>query len=74
MHRLRAQIARQVQLHELGSLGCIFEMQTCRFQNIAPQLFPSFGLGKDRVAERTRHVAALFRLTYLEDKFHRQLG
>jgi hypothetical protein len=26
------------------------------------------------VAERTRHVAALFRLTYLEDKFHRQLG
>jgi len=61
-----------MQLHELGALACIFEMQACRFQNIAPQLFPSLGLGKDRVAQRTRYIAALLRLANLEDKFHRQ--
>lgn len=55
-----------------STLAAHWPLQNARrhFDHIAAQLIPAFGLGKDRVAQSARRVAALFRFPDFEDQFH----
>ena len=43
------------------------KMELDRLQNIGPQLFPRIAFGENRVAQRSRAIAAFLRVANLED-------
>src|ERR1035438_3999343 len=59
-----------MQLDEFRHCRRIVKVEARHFQHVVAQLLPGFSFRKDRLPQRPRHVAALFRLAYLEDQFH----
>ncbi|MGD0858298.1 MAG: hypothetical protein ABR912_03160 [Terracidiphilus sp.] len=63
-------ILHQMQPDEIRPRGRILEVQAGRRHRLFAQRCPAIGLGSDRVARRTRHVAARLLLAHREDQFH----